>query len=216
MKMTFDINRLVPAFLLSDKNGYALAKAIEKCFQHVVEAAENGLAIIQDPDSMPEWRLDETALELGCFYDYKGTVENKRLWIKNAMPMFSRYGTPQGIIDALEAVFQIVEVEESWQYDGDPFHFRVTISGTEYSPEVIAWTEKTINTVKNVRSVLDLITIDSSTDIVLTADADWFQIPYFLDLEEISSENGLEEWEIMDLENVAVVGESVTDEGVAG
>lgn len=216
MKISFDIERLVPAFLLRDKNGYALSKAIETCFQRVAEATEQGIDIIQDPDKMPEWRLDEMAGELGCLYDYNGTLENKRLWIKNATQLYSTYGTPQAIRNFLEAVFQNVEIEEAWEYGGDPFHFQVTISGPSYSADAIAWAQKAIQAVKSTRSVLDLVTIDSSTEIIVNADTDYFPVSYFFDLNELSSSPGIEEWEIGSDSGIAIADVSLTDEGVTG
>lgn len=167
-RFTFDISRLVPRFLYKDKNGYAISKAIERAFQYVAAKVEEGIAVIQDPDAMPEWRLDEMAGELGCLYDYTGTVESKRYWIANAIPLYSITGTPQAIYDFLAGVFDEIELEEFWQYDGDPFHFRVTVEG-EWTPETEAWARHAIATAQNVRSVLDGLRIGCRVSIGLSA-----------------------------------------------
>ena len=104
MNITFNIERLVPRFLLYDKNGHALAKAIEKCFQLASEAAQRGLDILKDPYKMPEWRLDEMALELNCLYDFNADVEQKRYWITNATKLYQVYGTPQVFMSSLRAI----------------------------------------------------------------------------------------------------------------
>lgn len=168
-RITFDISRLVPRFLYKDKNGYAISKAIERAFQYVAAKVEEGIAIIQDPDAMPEWRLDEMAGELGCLYDYTGTVESKRYWIANAIPLYSITGTPQAIYDFLAGVFDEIELEEFWQYDGNPYHFRVTVDG-EWTPETEAWARKAIGAAKNVRSVLDSLRIGSRCNIGIMAE----------------------------------------------
>ena len=54
MKITFDIERLVPKYIMQDRNGRALAKAIEAGMKYVAKKAEDGLDIITDPDKMPE------------------------------------------------------------------------------------------------------------------------------------------------------------------
>ena len=82
--MSFNVERLIPRAMLRDKDGYALAKAIERAFEIVDEAVQTGIDIIQDPEKMPEWRLDELAQELGCLYDYSAPVEKKRYWVRNA------------------------------------------------------------------------------------------------------------------------------------
>ena len=159
MRIKFDIMRLIPRFLLRDHNGYALAKAIEAAFRYAAEATENGLEIILYVDKMPEWRLDEMAGELGCLYDYTAEIETKRQWIKNAVPYYQVYGTPQAIINYLEGFYISAKVEEFWEYNGDPFHFRVIVEDYSYHGDTTAWAEKVIENVKNVRSVLDSLEI---------------------------------------------------------
>lgn len=214
--ISFNIERLVPRFILADKNGYALAKAIERAFQIVAEATQRGIEIIQDPRKMPEWRLDELAGELGCLYDYNGTLEQKRYWIINATYLYSIYGTPQAIYNFLEGYFQIVQVQEFWEYDGDPYHFQVTVSGSDYSAEKIAWAQKAILNVKNVRSVLDSVVIDNSSDILVSAETDYFYASYFYDPDEITTGDGIEEWIDQLPLNVARTDEARTDEGMVG
>jgi len=214
MDITFKIERLVPAFLLRDKNGYALAKAIERAFQLVAEGAQYGIDIIQDPYKMPEWRLDELAGELGCLYDYNGSIESKRYWVINAIKLYTVYGTPQAIYNFLEGMFSNVEVEEFWQYGGEPFHFRVIISDSGYVADRVLWAQKAINAVKNVRSVLDGVTVDASGEIVVTADTDYFYIPYLHAAnDEFTGANDIEDWEEMP-DQYAHVDYALTDEGV--
>ncbi|MBQ8088476.1 MAG: hypothetical protein IJ234_08660 [Clostridia bacterium] len=217
MEISFNIERLVPRFLMRDKNGHALAKAIERAFQRVADGAQYGIDIIQDPYKMPEWRLDERAGELGCLYDCNGTIEQKRYWIINATNLYAVYGTPQAIYNFLEGYFQTVQVEESWEYGGDPFHFRVTVSGGDYSADKITWAQKAISNVKNVRSVLDTVAIDNSSEIIVTADMDYFPMPYFFNPDEISSGNGIEEWVEEDTaQEIARTDEGLTDVSITG
>lgn len=216
MNISFNIERLVPRFLLADKNGYALAKAIEQAFQLVAEGAQHGIDIIQDPYKMPEWRLDELAGELGCLYDYNGTIEQKRYWIINATYLYTVYGTPQAIYNFLEGYFQTVQVEEAWEYGGDPYHFRVTVSGGNYGADVISWAQKAIQNVKNVRSVLDAVTIDNSSEIIVTADMDYFDVTYLFAAEdELTNANDIAPWDELPVD-AGKVDEAKADEGVTG
>lgn len=212
-KTSFSIKRLVPRFLYNDKTGHALCKAIERAIEMAAEAVDKGIAIIQDPQEMPEWRLDEMANELNCVYDYHADVESKRYWISDAVRLYREYGTPQAIISFLEGAFQTVEVEEAWQYGGDPFHFRVIVSGQTYDADKIAWAQKAISGVKNVRSVLDTVTIDSSSGIFVSADTDYFYVPYISVSEgEYTGANDIEDWETP--VEIARTDESNADEGV--
>ena len=90
---------LFPRFLLRDKNGYALAKALDAAMLYFTGKVEAGIKLIDDVDTMPEWRLDELAWELDCFYDWTGTIDEKRNWINKALPYSYDAGTPQAIKD---------------------------------------------------------------------------------------------------------------------
>lgn len=160
----FTIHQLFPDFILADKNGYAMAKAIERALQIMCSTIQTGIDNLQDIDKMPEWRLDEMAWELGCLYDHNANIETKRRWIKDATPLYSALGTPQAIYNFLEGFFDQVELEEHWQYHGEPFHFRVTVSG-EWNDANETWLRRAIEASKNVRSVLDNIALGSGTTI---------------------------------------------------
>jgi phage tail P2-like protein len=166
---TFDVTKWVPKFILRDKNGYAIAKAIEAAMQIMNDTIAEGVACIADYDTMPEWRLDELAWETNCLYDYNADVETKRQWIKNAIPLYRLYGTPQAVYKYIGSYFDNIDLEEAWEYNGDPYHFRVTVEG-EWTPENEAWARRAINTAKNVRSVLDSLRIGCKCFVGITAD----------------------------------------------
>lgn len=158
----FDIQRLFPKFLLKDKNGYAMARAIEAGLKYFLERCQQGLDCVQDVDKMPEWRLDEMAWEYNILYDYSESVETKRKWIKYATDYYAKYGTAAAIVKYLEGVFDSVTVEEWWEYGGDPCHFRVIVTG-EWSAVADEWAKKAIAEVQNVRSVLDNIIFNAGS-----------------------------------------------------
>lgn len=152
--MDFEIERLFPRFLLNDRNGYAMAKALEAGLKDFLEIAQGALDTLSDVDKMPEWRLDELAWEYNIPYDYTADVSVKREWVRDVYSLSRLYGTPKGIEKYMTAYFDDARLEENWEYDGDPFHFRMNFEGT-WTPERVAWATKAIEMVKNVRSVLD-------------------------------------------------------------
>ena len=153
----FDVTQFLPRFILKDNNGYALAKAIQAGVQIMNDTIQDGVKRIYDVDSMPEWRLDEMAWEYNIPYDYKADIEIKREWVRNAQSLSKLYGTPDGIVRYMAGYFESAELEENWEYGGDPFHFRVKFPGS-WTPDKVAWATRAIQTVKNVRSVLDTYT----------------------------------------------------------
>lgn len=125
--MNVAIERLVPRFIMRDKNGYAMAKAIEKCVQIVTEAAENAMATFGDVDRMPSWRLDELAREWNMIYDFNAYITDKRRWVKNAWSSARYLGTPEAVAQHVGQMYMHVEVQEWWEYDGEPWHYRLIV-----------------------------------------------------------------------------------------
>lgn len=169
--MVVDIARLVPRFLLEDRNGYAMAKAIEAGLQRLTGLVQDGIDCVLDVSTMPEWRLDEMAWELNCPYDYSADVSQKRLWIENAVPYFYAFGTRQAILNYLSAYG--ATVDENWVYGGDPFHFKVTVN-SDVTQHERDWIRNAIETTKNVRSVLDELGVGSGTKLVFRGDTTYY------------------------------------------
>ncbi len=152
----FAIGQTLPDFLLADRNGYALAKAVESALKSMCATVQAGVDAVQDVDKMPEWRLDELAWEYGAeWYDYDATLEIKRSQIKGVQDFFNRLGTPYAVESALSAVYGDGTIKEWFEYGGDPFHFKAYTTNasalTENRKKFIAL----LDVVKNVRSVLD-------------------------------------------------------------
>lgn len=173
----FSIERLVPRFLLLDKNGYALSQAIAAAMRILCDTVEEGVRIVTDIDAMPEWRLDEMAWETLCLYDYHGELEEKRTWIRNAVPYFRLFGTKRAAYDFLSGYFDTIEVQEAADYGGDPFHFRVSLDG-DWTSSRDAFVRSAMQQAKNVRSVMDELSIGSSARLSVTGLADEITFPY--------------------------------------
>ena len=161
---TVQIERWIPAFLRGDKNAYACAKAIEAALQYMNNTLAAGLALINDTENMPEWRLDELAWEYNLPYDYSADVEVKRRWVQNAFPLYRLWGTPAVIQQYLDGYFDATTVEENWEYGGLPYHFRVNVTGN-WTPETASWAMDAIQKVKNLRSTADGFTFEAPGDV---------------------------------------------------
>lgn len=156
MIQTFDITRIFPRFILNDKNGYAMAKAIEAGLKYFLEKSQDGLDTLTDVDKMPEWRLDELAWEYNCLYDYSASISVKREWIRDAYKNYRIHGTAEGVRQYLKTYFGESSVSEFWEFGGDPGQFNVNVTGVR-SDENEAWIRKAVAKAKNVRSELNNI-----------------------------------------------------------
>ncbi len=153
----FHAKQHVPKFILNDKNGYAVAKAIEAAMQIFNDTLLLGVSILTDAETMPEWRLDEIGWEYGLPFDYTTTPEVKRKWVQNAYMQSRLYGTKTGVESFLKAIFEGVEVKEWFDYSGDPYHFRVALDG-EYTNDNLSRVIGAVNEMRSVRSTFDKMT----------------------------------------------------------
>ena len=154
--ITYDIQQIFPNFILNDKTGYAMAKAIEAALNYFLEKCQEGIDTIQNVDNMPEWRLDELAWEYNCLYDYDADVDVKREWIRNAYESFRYHGTAEGVRQYMSRYFGESSIQEWFEFEGDPGTFNVTVAGTMTAANE-AWIRKAVAKAKNVRSELNLI-----------------------------------------------------------
>jgi len=152
----FELKDIVPRFIMNDRTGYAMAKAMEAGLRRFLEIAQAALDTVTDPAKMPEWRLDEMAWEYAIPYDYGADPETKRGWIAEARALSRLYGTKKGVHDYLKTYFYGANVQEAEEYGGEPYHFRVRLYGTAGN-ENEAWARRAIALTQNIRSVLDAV-----------------------------------------------------------
>ena len=155
---TVEIEKWIPRFLTRDRNCYALAKGIEAGLNALNRIAEAGLACLSDVETMPEWRLDELAWEYAAdWYGPQAEIPEKRSQIAGAFAFYNRLGTVYAVKKAVEATFGAGRVEEWYQYNGTPYHFRIFADGSSMSGAGSLKLQRMVQRVQNVRSVLDQI-----------------------------------------------------------
>ena len=158
MAIDFQVERLVPRFFLTDRNGYAFIKALEYLYERIDAIIDSGLAQLWDVQSMEEWRLDEMAWEMNVtWYDYRADIETKRAVIAGAGAYRDRIGTPYAVEQAITDVFGTGKVEEWFEYGGEPGYFRVLTTNVSALNENREKFVKLLEKVKNCRSLLENI-----------------------------------------------------------
>ena len=94
------------------------------------------------------------------WYLYDGTVEAKRAQIKSCFYVHRRLGTKSAMVTALSDLCPGSDVDEWFNYGGEPYHFRVLLDVTEQrTPINQSVVETYINLFKSLRSVLENDTI---------------------------------------------------------
>lgn len=179
----FDIKQLVPRFLMRDKNGRALAKAIEAALVKMNAIVKDGVDIIADVAAMPEWRLDEMAWEYNMLYDHRADIESKRRIVKDAIPTYQMYGTPKLVKQMVIDLFGDGVLEEWWEYDAEPYHFRVrtgnVVEGTQEAEKL----RQMIMRTKNLRSYMDGILFETGLPALDIYSAGVLQVAYLITMD---------------------------------
>ena len=163
---------LFPRFLFRDRNGLAACRAVEAGLNYFLETAGGALAILEDIDSMPEWRLDEMAWELNCIYDDTASVERKRKYIRDSWACASIQGTVEAVRRAVSdpAGKQVhAEVEEWFAYGSYPYYFRLV---TDATGETLTKLEALALAAANLRSVMGTTVRGLKEEITVTDHAD--------------------------------------------
>lgn len=137
----------------------ALAEAGRKMRRRVMAYADR-TRLFCDIDEASEEALDALAVELQTpLYknDYPLTV--KRQIVKNSMLYYIRSGTCVAVEELLTDIYQGAEVEEWFEYGGEPNYFRVTIDISRTTVPVAEMTpaelESWLYSVKRASSALE-------------------------------------------------------------
>ncbi len=145
---------LLPSNLKDKPENIALSFAVKQVMQKLNEKIELTY-LYYNLDKQPDAILDHMAAELRTqYYNSSLPRETKVNLIKNTLHWYQTLGTPSAVEEVIQTVFGAGELEEWFEYGGEPYHFRVATEEiiTEENTEKIA---NMIERVKNKRSILD-------------------------------------------------------------
>ena len=145
-----------PSALASNKNLYALASAIAEELETLF-SQNKLLAVYANVSSLPEELLDILAKDFKVdWYLPDTTVEAKREQIAAQFMVHRLLGTKGAIVYALSAICPGSDVEEWFEYGGDPYHFRIVCDLTDQTTPISqSDLERIAKAVKPTRAVLE-------------------------------------------------------------
>jgi len=128
---SIDFTQIFPTALQHDPKMIALAKGFAaealKVSGHL-----NDVLIYSRFDELPEALVDILAYDMHVdWYDYDMPLKVKREVVKNSVRVHKRMGTKYAVETALGSVWPESEVEEWFEYGGEPHHFRIVCDVTE-------------------------------------------------------------------------------------
>lgn len=147
----------LPAVLRDDKKMYALANATAKALSASVKEVDS-LRIYSRINQLPEALLDILAHDFKVdWWDGDYSLEEKRQTLKDSWRVHRMLGTKAAVETALSSIYPGTKVSEWFEYDGEPYHFRLLIDSTYDKVDPVKH-QRVLDRVeyyKNLRSVLD-------------------------------------------------------------
>lgn len=142
----------------------SISYALQMQVARIVAAAEK-TKCFSDIDKLEDETLDYFAVEMRTmYYDQTLPIEKKRAIIKNTLNWYTKGGTSSAVRELLSAVFGEGDLEEWFNYDGDPYHFRAVLPVSQGSAvgDMNLFREL-IQKIKNVRSHVDELVLQDKT-----------------------------------------------------
>ena len=150
---------IMPENLASQLETQAFAYAVGRQVEKLCINADRA-RIYAAVDDMPEHILDVLAVELRTpAYNQDFSIEVKRELVKETIPFYTKLGTPAAVNKMIRTIFGGGDMEEWFNYGGNPHHFRavVNITEIEIKPGAIQEFIRIISSVKRLSSWLDEI-----------------------------------------------------------
>lgn len=151
--------QILPENLSSQTRTRALAYAVGRQVDKLLAMADR-MVIWADLDRVPEELLDCLAVELRTpAYSQDYPVETKRTLVRESLLFYARMGTPAAVDRLIQAIFGSGEIQEWFEYGGEPHHFRAAIgaAGVTVGPAELDAFRRVLSSVKRLSSWLDSI-----------------------------------------------------------
>jgi len=150
---------LLPENIKNDPDMKAASKSIDAGFLVLAEKSKD-LVMLPRVHEQPEPILDHLAYYLHVdFYDRTLDIETKREIVQNSVYLHQIKGTPRAVEVLIQTLFGEGEVEEWFDYGGDPYRFRVVTPNESVTQERASEFIRALDSVKNLRSHLDNVII---------------------------------------------------------
>jgi len=167
---------MVPRLFRSDRTVKGIADACDGLLQTLLDAGAL-LPLWTRINEQPEMVLDEMAAALNLlWYDRGATLTQKRAIVSSAETVYRQLGTPQAVRQVAEDYFGAATVEEWWEYEGDPGHFRIKIPAQTLTETQIDRFARNIRWVKRASALFDTLTVVEAMETTLYAGGAYHEI----------------------------------------
>lgn len=158
MELT-DLNfiQLLPAFMKDDEANIGLSNAMDRLACDIAEKTISA-STWDKLDMLSAEELDLLAEELNIsWYDKSAATEVKRQIIKDSDLVHAKLGTNWAALRVIETYFGEGAIIDWFDYDGEPYHFKIQTINQSIMNEKAAAFLKILNQVKRETAILDSI-----------------------------------------------------------
>lgn len=162
----------LPPALRKDASVVALAEATAEVLARRLAEIDR-VRIFSNIDHLDEPLLDVLAYDLKVdWYDYNYPIEAKRAVIKSSILVHKRLGTVYAVKSALGSVYPNSEVEEWFNYGGEPFHFQIVLNTAQSrAPAEFFSIKRTVDYYKRFSAHMDGVIFQCSIGIVIQTES---------------------------------------------
>lgn len=171
-----DFAKYLPDALKKDPKMVALANTTAETLLNTSGIMDSVL-IYSRFEELPEELVDVLAYDLHVdWYDYSYPLEVKRDLVKNSVKVHKKMGTKYAIETALGSLFPESEVEEWFQYGGEPGHFHIVLDTTNQKiPADYAAVMKAVKMYKRLSAHMDETTYQSNVHGEICTHGEWYR-----------------------------------------
>lgn len=151
---------ILPPLLQQDNDIIAASKALDSANTKNLSIAMQ-LNFFTNKNLENDILLDVLAYDFHVdFYDKSYSTQIKKQLINDSLLIHAKKGTAQSVEELITTVFGEGVVEEWFEYDGEPFHFRVITNNEEVTTARAQEFVEALESVKRKTAILDSVTIN--------------------------------------------------------
>ncbi|WMJ88854.1 phage tail protein I [Anaerocolumna sp. MB42-C2] len=150
---------IVPPHTKCDPKVQAFCYAVDKQVQKILNRCKK-IAIWSNLMEVDESLLDYLAAELRTqYYSTSLSVEIKRELVANTLIWYQKAGTVAAVEELVTTLFGEGKVNEWYDYDGSPHHFKIITSNPNITGDTIQEFRTVISQIKRKTAILDTVEI---------------------------------------------------------
>ena len=156
------LNRFLPAFLRQDKTAEGFCYALERQLKKIVSVTP-AVSLYANLENLDEKVLDALAFQYHIpEYMTNFSVEQKQKLLRGCLHSHQLRGTVAAVEQVVEKIFGFGYVEEWFEYNGQPYRFKVHTANPSVEDDMVAEFERILEATQNIRSVLEQVVVELS------------------------------------------------------